>query len=46
MWESGASCPSCFTPDERVPSTHWIGGLMGPRASLDAVGKKKISSSR
>jgi hypothetical protein len=32
-----ASCPSHFTPRERAPGTHWIGGWMGSRASLDAV---------
>jgi hypothetical protein len=34
-----ASCPSCFTPRERAPSSHWIGGWVGPRASLDNVEK-------
>jgi len=24
-------------PPGRVPGTYWIGGWMGPRASLDAV---------
>jgi hypothetical protein len=23
--EWSASCPSCFTPRERPPGTHWIG---------------------
>jgi hypothetical protein len=31
-----------FTPRERTPSTHWIGGWMGPRASLDAEAQRKI----
>jgi hypothetical protein len=31
-------------PRERVPATHWIGGWVGPRASLDAVVKRKIPS--
>jgi len=22
--EQSASCPSCFTPRERAPGTHWI----------------------
>jgi hypothetical protein len=30
--------------EERAPSTHWIGGCVGPRAGLDAVMKKKIPS--
>jgi hypothetical protein len=25
-----------FTPGERTPGTHWIGGWVGPRAGLDA----------
>jgi hypothetical protein len=25
-------------PGERAPDTHWIGGWMGPRTGLDAVG--------
>jgi hypothetical protein len=33
-------------PRERAPRTHWIGGWMGPRAVLDAVVKKIISSPR
>jgi hypothetical protein len=39
-----ASQPSCFTPRERAPGTHWIGGSVGPRAILDTVMKKKIPS--
>jgi hypothetical protein len=34
--EWSASCPSHFIPGERAP-TNWIGGQVGPRASLDAV---------
>jgi hypothetical protein len=30
--------PGCFTPWER-PITHFIGGWVGPRASLDGCGK-------
>jgi hypothetical protein len=26
----------------RSPGTYWVGGWMGPRASLDAVDKRKI----
>jgi hypothetical protein len=29
--------PGRFTPKEIVPSTHWIGGWVGPRADLVAV---------
>jgi hypothetical protein len=28
-----------FTPGERDPGTHWIGGWVGPRASLDNMEK-------
>jgi hypothetical protein len=27
-----------------LPGTHWIGSLVGPRAALDAVAKRKIHS--
>jgi len=30
-----------FTTGERAPSVPWIGGFVGPRASLDAIGKRK-----
>jgi hypothetical protein len=40
--EWSASRPSCFTPREITPGTHWIGGWMGTRAVLDAVVKIKI----
>jgi hypothetical protein len=33
----------CFTPGERAPGTHWIGGWIGLRTGLDAVEKRKIS---
>jgi hypothetical protein len=29
-------------PKERTPSTHWIGGCVGPRAGPDIVEKRKI----
>jgi hypothetical protein len=32
-----ASRPSRFTPRERAPGTHRIGGWVGPRAILEAV---------
>jgi hypothetical protein len=35
--EWSASHHSCFTPSERAPGTHWIGGWVGPRAVLDEV---------
>jgi hypothetical protein len=38
--------PGLFTPRERAPGTHWIGGLVGPRAVLDAVVKTKIPNTR
>jgi hypothetical protein len=34
-----------FTPGQRASGTHWIGGWVGPRASLDDVEKRKISFS-
>jgi hypothetical protein len=37
--EWSASRPGRFTPRERAPGTHWIGGWVGPRAVLDAVVK-------
>jgi hypothetical protein len=36
--------PGHFTPKERAPSTHWIGGWVDPRAGLDTVVKRKILS--
>jgi hypothetical protein len=42
--EWSVSCPGCFTPRERTPGIHWIGGWVGPRAILDAVVKRKIPS--
>jgi hypothetical protein len=40
--EWSASRPSRFTPRERTPNTHWIGGWVGPRAGLDNVEKRKF----
>jgi hypothetical protein len=37
-----ASCPGYFTPGERDPNTHWIGGWMDPRVSLTDVEKRKF----
>jgi hypothetical protein len=42
--ELSASRPGRFTPRERVHSTHWIGGWVGPRSVLDTVVKRKIPS--
>jgi hypothetical protein len=33
--EWSASRTGRFTPGERAPGTHWIGGWVGPRAGLD-----------
>jgi hypothetical protein len=40
--EWSASGPGRFTPGERAPGAHWIGGWVGPRASLDYVVKRKF----
>jgi hypothetical protein len=32
--------PDSFTPGERAPGTHWMGGWVGPRTGLDDVEKK------
>jgi hypothetical protein len=37
---------AALPPREIAPGTHWIGGWVGPRAGLDAVVKRKISSPR
>jgi hypothetical protein len=42
--EWSASRPGHFTPRKRAPTTPWIGGWVGPRASLDTVAKRKIPS--
>jgi hypothetical protein len=41
--EWSASCPCCFTPREKAPGTHWIGGWVDPRAGLDDVEQKLFS---
>jgi hypothetical protein len=33
--EWSASRPGRFTPGEREPGTHWIGGWVGPRTGLE-----------
>jgi hypothetical protein len=40
--EWSASCRFSFTPGERAPGTHWIGGWVGPRAGLDDVEMRKF----
>jgi hypothetical protein len=40
--EWSASCPGHFTPEERAPGTHWIGGWVGPRTSLDDIQNRKF----
>jgi hypothetical protein len=40
--ERPASRPSRFTPGERAPGTHWIGGWVDPSAGLDNVEKRKF----
>jgi len=42
--EWSASSLIHFTPRERAPGTHWIGGWVGPRDVLDTVVKRKIPS--
>jgi hypothetical protein len=37
--EWSSSRPSRFTPRERAPGTQWIGGWVGPRASVDTAVK-------
>jgi hypothetical protein len=39
-WSDSRSCR--FTPEERAPDTHWIGGWVSPRAGLNAVEKRKV----
>jgi hypothetical protein len=40
--EWSASRPGRFTPEERAPGIHWIGGWVCPRAGLDDVEKRKF----
>jgi hypothetical protein len=40
--EWSASHPGRFTLEGRAPGTHWIGGWVGPTASLDDVEKGKF----
>jgi hypothetical protein len=34
---------SASHPGQYTPGTHWIGGLVGPRAGLDAMAKRNKS---
>jgi hypothetical protein len=42
--EWSASRPGCFTPEEKVPSIHWMGTGMGgtPEMGLNAVEKNLL----
>jgi hypothetical protein len=40
--ECSATRPGRFTPGERAPSTHWMGGWLGLRTGLDDVEKRKF----
>jgi hypothetical protein len=44
--EWSASRSGRFTPTERAPGTHWIGGWVGPRAILETAVTRKIPSPR
>jgi hypothetical protein len=40
--EWSASRPDRFTPGKEPPGTHWTGGWVVPRASLDDMEKRKF----
>jgi hypothetical protein len=40
--EWSTSRPGRFTPGERAPGTHWIGGWVGLRAGLDDLEKREF----
>jgi hypothetical protein len=40
--EWSASRPGRFTPGERAPGTHWIGGWVDPRSGLHDVEKREF----
>jgi hypothetical protein len=40
--EWSASPPSRFTPGQRAPGTHWMGGWVGHRTDLESVEKRKV----
>jgi hypothetical protein len=39
---AGGECPGRFTPEERAPGTHWIGGWVDSISGLDNVEKRKF----
>jgi hypothetical protein len=41
-WVVSVTPRPSFTPGERTPGTHWIGGWVVPRAGLDASVRRKI----
>jgi hypothetical protein len=40
--EWSPSRPGRFTPGERAPGYHWIGGWVGPRAGLNDLEERQI----
>jgi hypothetical protein len=40
-WRRSASCFFRFIPEETAPRTHWLGGLVGPRAGLNVIKERK-----
>ena len=45
MEVSTNSQPGHFCPRERTPEVHWVGGWVDPRAGLEVMEKRNISSS-
>jgi hypothetical protein len=43
-WSASRLCR--FTPEERTPGTHWIGGWVDPRVGLDDVDNRKFLTLR
>jgi hypothetical protein len=43
-WVVGFTPRPLYSSGEKASSTHWIGGWVGPRTGLDAMGKRKIVS--
>jgi hypothetical protein len=46
LFDLGTRWTDRFNPREKVPSTHWTGSWVGPRAVLDTMVKRKIPSYR
>jgi len=45
MEESGnLHAPAALSPKKLTPRAHWTGGWVGPRAGLDTVAKRSITS--